>query len=73
VTIIIGFIIYGFGQVEWTSGSDSSVPIKLPVMDYSKFFNNTFVNVFMMINLILGLFLFDRFLANKRKQFEEEI
>jgi hypothetical protein len=30
------------------------------------------VNAFMMINVILGLFLLDRFLANKRKKFTEE-
>jgi hypothetical protein len=36
--------------------------------DYSRMFNNTFVNAFMMINVILGLFLFDRFLDNKKKR-----
>jgi len=41
-------------------------------VDYSKIFSNTLVNVFMMINVILGLFLLDRYLANKRKQFREE-
>ncbi len=28
---------------------------------------------FMMINVVLGLFLLDRYLANKRKQFREEV
>jgi len=35
-------------------------------------FNNTFVNVFMMLNVILGLMLFDRYLSNKKKSFIEE-
>jgi hypothetical protein len=35
-------------------------------------FNNDWVNAFMMINVVLGLFLLDRFLANKRKKFTEE-
>jgi hypothetical protein len=35
-------------------------------------FNNTFVNAFMMANVLLGLMLLDRYLSNKRKQFQQE-
>ncbi|HEY6503616.1 MAG TPA: hypothetical protein VIZ28_06535 [Chitinophagaceae bacterium] len=72
ITLVVGFLVYGFGQVDWTAKGDTKIPIDLGKVDYSKFFNNTYVNVFMMINVVLGLFLLDRYLANKRKQFREE-
>jgi hypothetical protein len=73
ITMLAGFLIYGFGQMDWTTQGDSKLPVDLTKVDYSKFFNNTYMNVFMMINVILGLFLLDRYLANKRKKFREEV
>ncbi len=72
ITLVVGFLVYGFGQVDWTVQSDSKLPVDFGKVDYTKMFSNTFVNVFMMINVILGLFLLDRFLASKRKKFREE-
>jgi hypothetical protein len=78
ITIIIGFLVYGFGQIDWTAQGDSKIPaeftnVDFSKVDYSKMFNNNLVNGFMMLNVILGLFLLDRYLANKRKKFHEEI
>ncbi len=73
VTMIIGFLIYGFGQIDWTAKNDPKLAIDFSAIDYSKFFNNNLVNAFMMLNVILGLFLLDRYLANKRKKFSEEM
>ncbi|MFC0775783.1 hypothetical protein [Terrimonas alba] len=72
ITLIVGFLVYGFGQVDWSVQGDSKLPVDLAKVDYSKMFNNDWVNAFMMINVILGLFLLDRYFANKRKQFREE-
>lgn len=73
ITMIIGFLIYGIGQVKWSSGSgDSRLPVNISDLDLSPMFNNTYINAFMMINVILGLFLFDRYLANKRKNEHKE-
>ena len=77
ITIIVGFLVYGVGQVDWTVKGDSKFPVDLTTIDfrkvdYSKMFNNNLVNGFMMLNVILGLFLLDRYLANKRKKFREE-
>jgi TM2 domain-containing membrane protein YozV len=71
ITLIIGFIGYGFGQVDWTIKGNNSSYIDLSKIDYSRFFNNTYINAFMMINVVLGLFFLDRYLANKRKKFRE--
>jgi hypothetical protein len=75
IITIVGFIVYGFGQIDWTtsSGSDTVLPVNLTKVDFSKMFNNTWVNAFMMINVVLALFLLDRYLANKRKKYREEI
>jgi len=72
VTLIIGFLIYGFGQVDWNASGNDKLPIDISKVDYGKFFNNTYVNVFMMINVVLGLMLLDRYLAAKKKKLQKE-
>ncbi|RYF90241.1 MAG: hypothetical protein EOO00_09190 [Chitinophagaceae bacterium] len=72
ITMIVGFLIYGIGQVKWTSSGEAKYPIDISKLDFSVMFNNTYINAFMMINLILGLFLFDRYLSNKRKKMHKE-
>jgi hypothetical protein len=71
--MIVGFIVYGFAQMQWNTGTGSKLPVEIPSFDFSRFFSNTWVNVFMMINIVIGLALLDRILANKRKQFRKEI
>ena len=71
ITLFIGFLIYGFGQVDWNA-DDNSLPIDISKVNYGKFFNNTYVNVFMMINVVLGLMLLDRYLAAKKKKLQKE-
>ena len=67
MVLIVGFLIYGIGQIDWSSTSgNSSLPVDFSKVDYSAFFNNTYINVFMMINVVLGLMLLDRVLANKK-------
>jgi hypothetical protein len=73
IVMIVGFIVYGFAQMQWNTGTGSKLPVEIPSFDFSRFFSNTWVNVFMMINIVIGLALLDRILANKRKQFRKEI
>lgn len=72
ITLIVGFLIYGFGQVNWNAGGDNNLPIDISKVNYGKFFNNTYVNVFMMVNVVLGLMLLDRYLASKKKKLQKE-
>src|ERR1051325_8835004 len=72
ITLFIGFLIYGFGQVDWTAGDNERLPVDISKVDYGKFFNNTYVNVFMMINVVLGLMLLDRYLAARKKKLQKE-
>ena len=67
IAMIIGFLIYGFGQINWSAQGDTKLPIDLNKIDFNRFFNNTYMNIFMMINIVLALVLFDRYLANRKK------
>jgi len=78
VIMIIGFLVYGFGQIDWSASGSINNPAsqyidRVDRLDFSKFFNNTYVNIFMMINIVLGLGLLDRYLSNKRKQFRKHV
>jgi hypothetical protein len=71
ITMIVGFLIYGIAQIDWSAGSSSSgiVPIDFGKVNYSVFFNNTYVNIFMMLNVVLGLMFLDRYLSKKKEKF----
>jgi len=73
VLSIVGFLVYGMGQIDWTvtSQSQSPIGIDLSKVDYSKMFNNTVMNLFMMLNAVLGLMLLDHYFGKKRKQLYE--
>jgi hypothetical protein len=71
ILMIVGFLVYAFAQVNWASGTESKYKVDLPSVDFSPVFSNTWVNAFMMVNIVIGLALLDRILANKRKQFRE--
>jgi hypothetical protein len=78
ITLIIGFLIYGFGQTDWSAGEQTTLSkninkVDFSKIDFSKFFSNTWVNVFMMINVVLGLVLLDNYLSNKRKEFRKQM
>ena len=72
ITLFVAFLIYGFAQMDWSSKGDTNLPVDFNKIDLSKFFSNTYVNIFMMINVVLGLFLLDNYLSNKRKAFRKE-
>lgn len=71
IALIVGFLIYGFGQMNFNSGEETTLSKNMNKIDISKFFSNTWVNVFMMINVVLGLFLLDNYFTSKRKQFKK--
>ena len=73
ITMVVGFIIYGFGLVDWKTDGDSVISENLNKISFNNFFNNTWVTVFMMINVVLGLFLLDNYLTNKKNQFKKSV
>ena len=72
IAMLAGFLIYGFGQMAFSGGEETGISKNLGKVDFSKFFNNTWINIFMMINVVLGLFLFDNYLNSRRKKFAKD-
>jgi hypothetical protein len=71
ITVIVGFLGYGLSQIDWsagTTGNEKVLGINFTEVDYSLVFNNNFVNGFIMLNILLGLFLLDRFLAQRKRK-----
>jgi hypothetical protein len=69
ITLIISFIIYAIMQVNWSEGTtDYGIGIDFTKIDYSRMFNNNLMNGFMIVNVILGLILLDRYLATKKQK-----
>ncbi|TCJ13786.1 hypothetical protein EPD60_11880 [Flaviaesturariibacter flavus] len=66
LALIAATIIYALGQ-----GSAAPAPQgadELVRVDFSRLLDNNWVNAFLMINILLGLFLLDRFLSARRQQ-----
>lgn len=70
--MIIGFLVYGFGLMQTSGDSDNTISRNVPKFDYSIFFSNNWINAFMMINLVIGLFLLDNYLGKKRRELRKE-
>jgi hypothetical protein len=68
--MIAGLFIYFIGQIHWVDNPTGSM---LPAyyqdannVNWGKLLNNTYVNIFIGINVILGLILIDKFLQAKK-------
>lgn len=80
ILTIVGFLIYGLGQVNWSGGSSggsTTLPFGLDAnrvnsFDFSKLFNSTYTSIFVMVNAVLGLVLLDMYLGKKKKQLREQ-
>ena len=74
---ILGFLIYCFAQVNWSdAGTGGSIvnfnKLDFSKLDFSKLMNNTYTNIFMMVNVVLGLMLLDMYLGRKKKSESQE-
>lgn len=69
LTTIAGLLAYGFGQTNWSNTTPLPGMDKLDMskVDWSKFYNNSYTNIFIMVNIVLGLMLLDMYLTNKKK------
>lgn len=68
--ILIGaMLVYGFSEINWqATSSNTTLPFDIKKWEPSKIVTNTYVNIFMMVNIVLGLYLLDRYLAKKRNE-----
>lgn len=70
--MIAGFLIYAFGQVNWSDTSSGSDYLDMTRFDWSRIFNSTYTNIFMMVNVVLALMLLDMYLGRKKKALHEK-
>src|SRR5579862_1335393 len=72
LTMIFGILVYAFSQIHLSgsaggSGTSAIITKYTPGnVEWSKYFNGTYVGIFMMINVILGLVFFDKYLQRKK-------
>lgn len=71
LVMIAGLIIYFVGQIHWNGSSTGNlVPafsLDANKLNWSKILNNTYVNIFIGVNTILGLILLDKYMQGRKK------
>ena len=73
IVMVVGFFVSGFAQVNWADASSgTTLPVDFSKVDWNVFFNNTYMNIFMMVNIVLGLMLLDMYLGKKKKELENK-
>jgi hypothetical protein len=70
LVMIGGLFIYFIGQIHWSSTSTGNLipaySLNANKVNWGLLLNNTYVNIFIGINIILGLILVDKYLQGKR-------
>jgi anti-sigma factor RsiW len=69
ITMLIGVLAYGISQASLGSSEPGQISRNLGKLDFSKLFSNTWVNIFLGVNVFLGLVLLDHYLSNRKKEF----
>lgn len=65
ITALLGVLFY---QIDWSQATGFKMPeFTLPAMDTSKYLNSTYINIFLFIDIIIGLYLIDGFLRKRLK------
>ena len=68
VLSIVTLIVYAFSQATWSTDSGSALPFNIESMNYDKLFNSAYINIFIMINIVLGLVVLDMYLTSRKKR-----
>jgi hypothetical protein len=73
--MILGFIVYGFAQLNLSNQGSTDILSQYNFskrIDFGKIFTSTYTNIFMLINVILGLVLMDMYLQRKKESFSQK-
>jgi len=63
ITALLGVLFY---QIDWSETAGFKMPeFTMPAMDTSKYLNSTYINIFLFIDIIIGLYLIDGFLRKR--------
>ena|ERR1022692_1085842 len=76
ILMIAGFLIYSLAQINWAAESATPKILTeynntMDKVNWGRFFNNTYTNIFMMVNVVLGLMMLDIYLTRKKEQHKE--
>ncbi len=73
IITIASVMIFNLGHINWSSTGTAtgSLDTGLDKVEPGKYLNSTVINIVIMLNVILGLALFDRYLTNKKKKATE--
>ena len=70
LVMIVGLFIYFVGQIHWNSASTGNLipaySVDANKLNWGKMLNNTYVNIFVGINIVLGLILLDKYMQEKK-------
>ncbi|RYF99783.1 MAG: hypothetical protein EOO02_16255 [Chitinophagaceae bacterium] len=73
VLSIIALIIFAFTKATFsTTGQGTVLAEKLDSVNYNQFASSTYMNIFLMINTVLGLVLLDFYLGSKKKKLSDQ-
>ena len=67
LTTIVGLLGYMFGQVNWSQPGTGFNFDSITNIDWSKLFNSSYMNIFIIINIVLALMLLDMYLTKKKR------
>lgn len=63
ITALLGVLFY---QIDWSQTAGFKMPeLTLPTFDSSKYLSSTYINIFLFVDIIFGLYLFDGFLRKR--------
>lgn len=71
IASLAGIIIYGIAQTNFSEGGKSTFTKKVGSLDFSNLFNNNWMNVLIMVNIVVGFVLLDSYLASKKRTDEQ--
>lgn len=73
IIMLVGFFFYILSQINWSApGTDTSqFSIDMDKLDWSKVFSSAYTNIFILVNVILGLMLLDMYLNKRRADFNK--
>jgi magnesium-transporting ATPase (P-type) len=72
IIMLAGTLVYAFSQIVFNNNHESAIGKKLDKIDFSNFFNNSWMNALIMMNVVIGLFLLDNYLSSKRKKYQNQ-
>ncbi|MEP7251922.1 MAG: hypothetical protein ABI683_06060 [Ginsengibacter sp.] len=72
ILVITSLLIYAFTRVEWSANGKTSLPFNPGNIHVENLFNSTYLYIFMMVNVVLGLMLLDKYLQRKKVKHESQ-